>query len=224
MTSNNHDIPVLVGHEGNLDGQRWMLRGEMILGREEGCDIPINNRQVSRQHAKITPSNEGVILHDLGSKNGTHCNGKRIEGSITLTDGDVIYIALAQKFVYLSTDATLPLEFEDSTAVFPDRRGRLLLEKRSRRVWIGDEEILPPLSASQYQLLEILYDNKGRVVPRDELMTGIWGEDGAIEITNQALDALVRRLRNRFAEIDPDHIYVATVRGHGLRLDNPQAD
>ena len=224
MTYNNHDVPVLVGYEGNLDGQRWMLKRELVLGREEGCDIPINNRQVSRQHAKISPSTEGVILHDLGSKNGTHCNGKRITNPTTLQDGDVIYIALAQKFVYLSSDATLPLEFEDSTSPAPDRRGRLLLEKRSRRVWIDDEEILPPLSASQYQLLETLYDNKGRVVPREELMSGIWGEDGAIDITNQALDALVRRLRSRLAELDPDHTYIVTVRGHGLRLDNPLAE
>jgi len=207
-----------------LDGQRWMLKQELILGREEGCDIPINNRQVSRQHARIFPSNAGVILQDLGSKNGTHCNGKRITEPIVLNDGDVIHIALAQKFVYLSSDTTLPLEFEGGVAVIPDRRGRLLLEKRSRRVWIGDEEILPPLSASQYQLLETLYNNKGRVVPREELMSGIWGEDGALDITNQALDALVRRLRSRLAELDPDHVYIATVRGHGLRLDNPSAE
>ncbi len=224
MTENEHDVPVLVGHEGNLDGLRWMLRDEMTLGRIEECDIVINNRQVSRQHAKITPSEDGVILEDLGSKNGTHCNGERIDQVILLNDGDVIHIALAQKFVYLSSDATLPLEFEDPSLSVPDRSGRLLIEKRSRRVWIGDEEILPPLSASQYQLLETLYDNKGRVVPREELMGGIWGEDGAIEISNQALDALVRRLRSRLAEIDPDHIYIATVRGHGIRLDNPPTE
>ena len=164
------------------------------------------------------------MLEDLNSKNGTHCNGERISAVTLLNDGDVILIALAQKFIFLSSDATLPLDFEDQSPATPDRRGKLLLEKRSRRVWVGDEEILPPLSASQFQLLEKLFDNKGRVVPREELMAGIWGEDGAIEITNQALDALVRRLRTRISEIDPDHIYIATVRGHGLRLDNPPAD
>lgn len=224
MTETNHDVPVLVGHEGNLDGQRWMLRDAMILGRVADCDIPINNRQVSRQHAKISPTNAGVLLEDLNSKNGTHCNGERISESTLLNDGDVILIALAQKFVFLSSDATLPLDFEDLSPPTPDQRGKLLLEKRSRRVWVGDEEIIPPLSASQFQLLEKLFDNKSRVVPREELMAGIWGEDGAIEITNQALDALVRRLRTRISEIDPDHVYIATVRGHGLRLDNPPAE
>ena len=38
---------------------------------------------------------------------------------------------------------------------------------------------------------------------------------------DQALDALIRRLRDRLAEADPGHEYVVTVRGHGLRLENP---
>jgi pSer/pThr/pTyr-binding forkhead associated (FHA) protein len=224
MAQNDHDIPVLIGHEGTLDGQRWMLREVLVLGREESCDIPIPNRQVSRRHAQINPTDDGVILKDMGSKNGTHCNGERIAEAISLNDGDVIHIALAQKFIYLSSDATLPIEFEETTLAAPQKRGRLLIEKRSRRVWIDDKEIIPPLSASQYSLLETLYDNMGRVVPRDELMAGVWGKQELVEISNQALDALVRRLRSRLAEFDPDHPYIATVRGHGLRLDNPPVE
>jgi len=43
-------------------------------------------------------------------------------------------------------------------------------------------------------------------------------------ISEQALDALIRRLRDRLAGIDPTHAFVVTVRGHGLRLDNPPGD
>lgn len=98
---------------------------------------------------------------------------------------------------------------------------KLRLEKRSRRVWIGDTELLPPLSVSQYQLLEVLYDNPGRVVTRAELIQAVWGKEDAVGISEQALDALVRRLRDRLAEIDATHQFLVTVRGHGLRLDNP---
>jgi DNA-binding response OmpR family regulator len=38
------------------------------------------------------------------------------------------------------------------------------------------------------------------------------------------MDALVRRLRDRLAELDPAHLYIETVRGHGLRLDNPPVE
>jgi len=96
----------------------------------------------------------------------------------------------------------------------------LRLDKRSRRVWLGKEEVLPPLSVSQYKVLELLYDNEGLVVTRQQLIEAIWGEEQALTVSEQALDALIRRLRDRLSGIDPAHMYIATVRGHGLRLDN----
>ena len=221
MERNSEDIPVLVGQAGPLNGQRWMLRGTVIIGRDNVCDIVIPSRQVSRQHAKFTPSNKGVIIEDLGSKNGTHCNGQMVEKPTPLKDGDVVQIALAQQFVFLSSDATLPLEkFEDFESP-PVQTGRLRLEKRSRQVWIGDEEVIPPLSVSQFHLLEMLYEREGQVVPRKEIIAKIWGVENAVEVSEQALDALVRRLRDRLATLDPTNPYIVTVRGHGLRLENP---
>lgn len=221
MERNGEDKPVLVGQSGPLNGQRWMLHDPLLVGRGSGCDISIPSRQVSRQHARITPTPEGARLEDLGSKNGTHHNGKPIEKPTILNDGDIVQIALAQQFVYLSSDATLPLESFEIPQARAMKMERLRLEKRSRRVWIGSGEVLPPLSVSQFHLLEVLYEHEGRVVPRKELIAAIWGEEDAIDVSEQALDALVRRLRDRLAEVDPHHAYVVTVRGHGLRLDNP---
>ena len=73
----------------------------------------------------------------------------------------------------------------------------------------------------QFQLLEILYERQTRVVSRKEIISEIWGAENAIDVSEQALDALVRRLRDRLASIDSDHLYIITIRGHGLRLDNP---
>lgn len=217
----NEDIPVLVAQGGLLNGQRWWLRDAIVVGREPNCDITIPSRQVSRHHARFTPTPKGVLLEDLGSKNGTHHNGQLVTEPILLQDGDTVQIALAQQFIFLSSDATLPLEkLEDVEAATP-HLGRMRIDKRSRRIWIGDEEIVPPLSVSQYHLLELLYENEGQVVPRKDIIARIWGEEEAFEISEQALDALVRRLRDRLAAIDPHHEYLITVRGHGLRLDNP---
>jgi len=220
MIERNEETPLLVGHEGPLNGQRWMINGDMILGRAKKCDISLSNRQVSRQHAKITLTTDGVLLEDMGSRNGTHCNGKLVTEPVHLVDGDIIQIAFAQKFVFLSSDATLPLEIDEFiNEVAPI--GRLIMDKKSRRVWIKGEEIIPPLSVSQFRLLEVLYQHRGRVVSREDLIAGVWGEEDAAGVTEQALDALVRRLRDRLASIDASHDYVVTVRGHGLRLDNP---
>lgn len=241
MEKYTDEVPLLVAQTGPLNGQRWALRSTIILGREPGCDIVIADRLVSRHHARITLSSRGVLLEDLGSKNGTHHNGKPIDDSTVLADGDVIQIALAQQFVFLSSDSTVPLENQPAdgldmqstglqTMSTSTSSGKLHLEKRSRRVWIRvsaeneplkEQEILPPLSVSQFRLLEILYNNQGRVVPRPELVIAVWGEGQTFDISEQALDALVRRLRDRIASVDAAHEYLVTVRGHGLRLENP---
>jgi DNA-binding response OmpR family regulator len=110
---------------------------------------------------------------------------------------------------------------EAGTATLHERKGTLYLETRSRRVWIGSQEVLPPLSVPQFKLLQLLYDQPEKVVSRQELVVTIWGEEEAIGVSEQALDALIRRLRQRLADIDPKHDYLITIRGHGLRLDNP---
>jgi DNA-binding winged helix-turn-helix (wHTH) protein len=181
----------------------------------------IPSRQVSRNHARLLVTAEGTSIEDLDSKNGTHLNGEMLSDSELLNDGDVIQIAFAQQFIFLSSDATMPLEMGAMEGMAPVQEGLLKLEKSSRQVWIGDHEVLPPLSASQFQLLEMLYEQQDRVIPRKEIIAEIWGADNAVDVSEQALDALVRRLRDRLAAIDPSHPFIVTIRGHGLRLENP---
>lgn len=226
METNTEEVAILVAQTGPLNGQRWALGHSLLIGRDPKCDIVVPDRQVSRQHARFSLTQAGVLLEDLNSKNGTHLNGIAVDKATPLEDGDVIQIALAQQFLYLSSDATVPLDAEEiDFSAFrtsqPLPTGRLRLDKRSRRVWIADREVLPPLSVSQFRLLEILYDYQGRVVPRKELIAKVWGQEQAVDVSEQALDALVRRLRDRLVEVDAAHAFVVTVRGHGLRLDNP---
>ncbi len=222
MERKGDDAPLIIAQTGPLNGHRWSVRSQLIIGRDQTCDIVIADRQVSRQHAQITPTEEGILVKDMGSKNGTHCNGKIIQEPTLLQDGDIFQIAFIQEFFYLSSDATLPLE--DNNIEFSASQPKYLvrLEKRSRRVWIGEKEILPPLSVSQFKLLQELYENQGRVVSRSRLIEVVWEQEQAVNVSEQALDALIRRLRDRLADIDATQVIVATVRGHGLRLDNPQ--
>lgn len=209
------DAPLLVAQDGPLKGQRWQLNKTLVLGREPSCDVVITDRQISRFHARLTPTPEGVILEDLGSKNGTHHNGSLLTAPVVLQDGDLLSIALAQQFIFLVSDATTPL-VEGSPP-----SGRLMMDLKSRRVWVNHQQLVPPLSAQQFKLLWLLYKNNGEVVTRAELVAEVWGDEQSAGVTDQALDALVRRLRERIAALDPTHQYIATVRGHGIRLDNP---
>jgi hypothetical protein len=227
MVRKSDELPTLVAQTGPLNGQRWFVNNEILIGREESCQIVIPSRQVSRYHARISPGDEGALLEDLGSKNGTHCNGEVVVDPVILRDGDVIQVALAQEFVFLSSEATLPLDKppvlgKDLSATSIEYR--LKLDKRSRRVWLSGQELIPPLSVSQYQLLELLIDRQGRVVTRAEMVDHVWGGQEAIGVSEQALDALIRRLRERLASVDSSHAYIVTIRGYGVRLDNPLAE
>ena len=209
------EFPMLVAQEGPLKGQRWPLSRTLVLGREATCEIVIPDRQISRFHARLTLTPEGIILEDLGSKNGTHHNGNLLNGPVMLQDGDKIQISYVQEFLFFTSDATVPL------TEGMGRPGRLVMEQKSRRVWVNQQMLVPPLSAQQFKLLSLLYESSGQVISRADLVTTVWGEEQASGVSDQALDALIRRLRDRLNALDPAQQYIATVRGHGVRLDNP---
>jgi len=208
------EYPLLVAQEGPLKGQRWALSRALVMGRESSCDVVVTDRQVSRFHARLTPTPEGIILEDLGSKNGTHHNGTLLTTPVVLQDGDLVQVALAQQFLFLVSESTMPL------ADGVGRPGRLMIDQKSRRVWVNQQLLVPPLSAQQFKLLWLLYESQGQVISRLDLVAAVWGEDQAAGVSDQALDALIRRLRDRLAALDPTQKYIDTVRGHGVRLDN----
>lgn len=210
-----NEKPVLVAREGQLVGQRWTIENEeFIIGRGHDCQIVLPERQVSRHHAKIVFEDGRYYVHDLDSKNGTHLNGQQVEGKAALQDGDEIQIALCVKLVFVGTDATIPLTFEP-----PTQEGALTIDEAQRAVIVQGKELDPPLSLAQFRLLELLYKADGAVVSRDDIVEVVWPGTDGLGVSEQAIDALVRRLRDRLAEVD-DYNYIVTIRGHGFRLDN----
>ena len=202
--------------EGSLAGQKIPIdRRSMIIGRggaNQPCDIVIPERQVSRQHTEIYVDQGRYFVRDLGSKNGTYLNGEPLRQGVELRDDDEIQIALCERFRFIGTDATLPLG-----EIHPGRE--LRLDRQSKRVLVGSVEIDPPLSPAQYRFLELLFEQAGKVRSRDEIVAAVWAEAEKEGVTEQAIDALVRRLRDRLAEFEPSRQYVITVRGHGFRLE-----
>ena len=61
---------------------------EMLLGRDQFCDIVLRNHTVSRQHARIVRADDGFYIEDLSSLNGTYVNGRRIKERTRLKHGD----------------------------------------------------------------------------------------------------------------------------------------
>jgi len=217
LKKNTKEFPFLIAQSGLLHGQKWALAREMTIGRDKDCDIQIPDRQVSRFHLRVTPlSNNKVLIRDLESKNGSFVNGRKVTGLVDLKDGDQIKIALAQSFIFISSDSTIPLTEVNKSS------GRLLIDAKARRVWVLEKEVIPALSVQQFRLLRCLNENAGEVVSREKIIQEVWGDAAEEGVTEQALDALIRRLREKLEEFDKTHNYLITVRGYGLRLDNPE--
>jgi hypothetical protein len=214
--SRQRESAMLVLQRGSEAGRVWPLdrKQPITIGRGEDCDIVLPDRQVSRYHARVMWHGDRFAVEDLGSKNGTHVNGQEATGPIELHDGDEIQIALRFKMAFVDAGATAPLSLEGAGQ-------GLRLDKETRQVWVSGAQVDPPLSLHQFRLLEALWDAGGGVITRDQVIDTVWPEASGEGVSEQAIDALVRRLRERLAECDAENRYIVTVRGHGFRLDNP---
>ena len=218
MTDQDLDRPILIIRGDQLAPQQWTIpKDDVIIGRDDTCDLPLNERQISRQHLHIYRKDDTWYAEDMESRNGTWLNNEPLKGSQRLYDNDVIKMAMVATVQFIGSGATAPLPF-----AVPDilAGGRLRLDREGRRAYVLENEVDPPLSPPQYRLLELLYVNTGRICTREQVVETVWPEAISEGVSEQAIDALVRRLRDRISELDPDWQYIITVRGHGFRLEN----
>lgn len=203
---------LLVWQEGEIIKNQWILdRPLMSIGRAPECDVQVDVRWVSRIHAHLHLQGAHYAVEDAGSKNGVFVNGQRVTGPRPLEDGDRIQLAPGLELIFVDSEATAPL---------PGRVSQGLdLDRAERQVSIAGRPLIPPLSAAQYDFLALLAEEPGRVYSRDEIIAAVWPGVQAEGVSDDAIDALVRRLRNRLAELDPEHAYIVTVRGYGFKLD-----
>jgi pSer/pThr/pTyr-binding forkhead associated (FHA) protein len=83
---------------GPMDGMEIELTKEQIfIGRDKDKDIPIPlDGMVSRSHAKLSIENGKWWLEDLGSRNGTFLNEKKIEGRVLINDREIFRVGVSE--------------------------------------------------------------------------------------------------------------------------------
>lgn len=74
------------------DAQRILVAGQLTLGRGDDAGLVIDDPEISRAHAVIAQTPDGLEVRDLSSLNGTWVNGERIGGPTSLVPGDVVKI------------------------------------------------------------------------------------------------------------------------------------
>ena len=120
---------------------------------------------------------------------------------------------LARVKAVLRRAAQAPEQSPDPTTLLKGPAGlQLDLERRSASVG----EALLVLTRLEFDLLQHLLSNRGRVLTREQLLEQAWGYDFAGD--TRAVDSAVKRLRARLRAADPAADSIEAVRGVGYRL------
>ncbi len=90
MASDGPSVNLLVRQGPQIGLEFSITTNRVVLGREETCDIVIQDAEVSRRHCQISWEGNAYVIQDLGSTNGTFVNGSQIAVPRVLTNGDTL--------------------------------------------------------------------------------------------------------------------------------------
>jgi pSer/pThr/pTyr-binding forkhead associated (FHA) protein len=99
-------VLLVAGLPGAADRPLAVVDGQVVVGREDDCDVLLTSPRVSRRHARVWAHGELFGVEDLGSLNGTYVNRHRVNGTAMLSDGDRLTLADVElQFRVLPADA-----------------------------------------------------------------------------------------------------------------------
>ena len=91
-SAQDRDRAYLIVLAGSSVGEMYKITAEKtIIGRGQQADIQVIDEGISRRHAEIAHEEGHIVIRDLGSTNGTYCNGDRV-ATHQLSDGDKIQV------------------------------------------------------------------------------------------------------------------------------------
>lgn len=95
--------------------------GEHMVGRGGGHGVRLDHEDVSRRHAKVEVGVDGVVVHDLGSKNGVWVGGQRIEAPTALAHDDCFALGeLTLRIIHPASQVTRALMMGGEVTVTTD--------------------------------------------------------------------------------------------------------
>ncbi|MDP8958046.1 MAG: FHA domain-containing protein [Actinomycetota bacterium] len=73
-------------------GLNFPVRDGVVLGRSPEADVVLEDAYASEFHLRLVAKDGRVVLHDLGSTNGTYVNGRRVTSPLALSKGDAVQV------------------------------------------------------------------------------------------------------------------------------------
>ena len=150
-------LRIVASDDGDRVGEEILVDGEVTIGREDECSITLSETTISRRHAKVELTPEGLKVTDLNSGNGVWSDGQRVE-ELVLTPG--------QRFQIGTTT------FEWPAPVVEDEPEVVEIESDAEAtVFFNPAEhgtiVIPTVGADEGLVLKIVASGHGDLVGRD---------------------------------------------------------
>jgi len=202
--------------------------GELVsFGRSADCRVVIDETKVSRRHAQLHRVGTAITLEDLGSRNGTWLNGRRLElGAVPVAGGDVIRVGSAEAVLAVTEGGSADWSGGASTAEDASRElggGIVVADPSMVEVF----RVARRLAAAPTTVLVLGETGVGKEVVAEQIH--LWSSRGSgpfVRLNCAALPAtlleseLFGHERGAFTGADQRKLgYVETARGGTLFLD-----
>jgi sigma-B regulation protein RsbU (phosphoserine phosphatase) len=151
---------------------------KVCLGRASNNDIVLSDLYSSGCHALIVPTDKGYAIQDLGSKNGTFLNERRVSGQVDLVRGDTIRIG--------ETQIVFDREYQTSVVIVP---GTTFTHGSNTIIQVKDILKKPPKSVLVAGPVGL--PDTDRVPEEEEKFAGILSAVSQALIYHMALDKLL---------------------------------
>lgn len=190
--------------DGGLSQRTVLDSFPFSIGRDEDLCLPIASKRVSRHHATILQTEEGYLLRDLESTNGTFVNGSQIT-QVVLNEGDLVVFADVEFTFYAGQT-----EERRNLATLVIDRGRPATATGEPLAW----EVIRSVRRLEETLVSHAIDIRFAPVVRlaDQELVGLAAEGGweipapqlrgaeqVVYATDCRLTARLRQLRRRLA-------------------------
>jgi hypothetical protein len=141
---------MVVTSAGTLQGNVVDLAADdLVLGRNPGCDVVLDDPHVSRTHARLHRAGDDIVIVDLGSTSGTSVNGTRISRPFVLMNGDEVDVGgVTLRF----EEANVP----DPTQLLPAQDGKPVIARREARFDIDSQQArsISNVGGNQYNYVQ----------------------------------------------------------------------
>jgi serine phosphatase RsbU (regulator of sigma subunit) len=197
-------LHLLIERPGAAPLDRAFDADEVIVGRSDAADVPLDDSSVSRRHARFRREKHAWVVEDLGSRNGTELNGHPLAGAEPVQAGDVVRVGtsclrIAPPAVEAARCDRGPVPSSEDDSVYSVLRPASELmrlgaaDAASSRLKVLNEvhrALASPIARDE--LLQLILDRAFAVLQPEDAAIFLRGPDGELALSAERRSATAR--------------------------------